>query len=408
MQPQHHSAVRLVSSEDTRTAQTPRIPIAGFLQNLTRVLPKLIKLVHSHEMRGHPTWGKIIPYHIPSYGTGVSRGHCVRPDVLLTEQGPRICELDFVPSGRGYLLAGLSEDQQSDVLECYLQWYRRMGVHRVLFATATTTTCREEAEFFARLMRSHGLDIRSVNIDDMCEEDLSGAFIDRLFYRSEMSMEGDRRLLKGCDVSTAEPHLDSKAIFAMLHDRSKPTTTILSRYLGDDDLAFLREVCPETVLLSSIDEKRLKHVAEDKNAWVIKNTGVEIDEHWGSRGVIVGRKYNCAKFLDILRGNDPSGKSLGNSPILQRWQSSRDWWHVWNGVVDGDVPRTRLLQHGSHPDPVTFAPATKLVGARIGFYFLISCNDGQCTVTPYGDTMLRQDELVHGAKDAIGLALEAY
>ena len=403
------SALRVASSpQSIQNLEVPKIPIAGFLRDLGRVLPKLIELVESNEVRNHPVWGQIIPYSVSSYGAGVSKGHCIRPDILITADGPKICELDFVPSGRGFVLAALSESNQASVLECFEAWYHRMNVRRVFFATATTTVCRDDTELFARRMRERGFHIHAGNVDETQETDLRGTFIDRLFYRSEMNMPEERRLLRGSDVATAEPYLDSKAIFAMVHDTSKSMSEILDQYLAEDGVAFLRDAFPETFLLSSIQEKRFKHIAEERERWVLKSTNVEIDEHWGSRGVVVGRKYNHEKFLKVLSGSNVNGKNLGTAPILQKWHASRDWWQAWNAVVNGDILQTRLRHRGSEPDPITFAPAKKLVGARIGFYFLLSRNDGECTVTPYGDTMLRQDELVHGAKDAIGIAVEAY
>jgi hypothetical protein len=387
--------------------EVPRVPVAGFLQELARVLPKLIEFVMSHELREHPVWGRVIPYRVPHNGTGTSRGWCIRPDIILTRDGFRICEFDFVPSGRGDLLASLGRTQQAEVLETFADWYKSMGVRNVLYATASTTVCFSETVLFAQRMRGRGINISAGNIDTIEAPRREGVFIDRLFYRSEMSMLPEKKLLAGCDVATAEPYLDSKVIFAMVHDRTM--TESLTRALGEEGVAFLRTALPETRLISRVDAKQREHLAKrEKDVWVVKATDVEVDHHWGSRGVVVGLKYTVAKFLDALNGTDPSGKTLGEEPIVQKFFRSRDFWQTWNAVIDGDFVRCQLPHVGRAPAQVTSAHATKEVGARIGFYFLVCRETGKCFVTPFGDMRLRQDELVHGASDALCLAVEAY
>lgn len=386
----------------------PQIPIANFLKKLAEILPRLVEFVSSQTLREHPVWGQAIPYHIPFYGTGTSLGHCIRPDILLTTDGPKICELDFVPSGRGYLLAGLDEAQQKETLNVFAEWYRRMGASKVLYATATTTVCREETELFSEKLRECcGIDISAVNIDAVSDTELAGAFIDRLSYRSEMNNPDEaRKNLTGLTVATAEPYLDSKAIFAMVHDDS--LAKALEATLGKEELSFLRKAFPQTTLVRRIKEKELPRLATERSKWVLKNSDVETNSSWGCRGTVVGRNYNESKFLGALRGEPLNGKDVGMNPILQRWYSSRDFWQVWNAVVKGVFQRTALVQHGREHHPKTFCEASDEVGARIGFYFLVVRKTGDCLVTPYGDLVLRQDHLIHGASDAICLPVEAY
>lgn len=387
----------------------PQLPLADFIRSLAEALPKLIEFVVSPALREHPVWGTAIPYHVPAYGTGTSLGHCIRPDVLLTADGPKICELDFVPSGRGYLLAGLGPAQQAEVLEVFAQWYRSMGASRILYATASTTMCRAETELFAAAMREYrGLDIHAGNIDDLALSDLQGVFIDRLSYRSEMQRPEEERSLAGLTVATAEPCLDSKAIFAMVHDGS--LTTALEAALGKETLEFLRSVFPQTQLISRIkSDKELARLAGERTKWVLKNSDVETNHSWGCRGTAVGASYSETKFLEALMGGASLGaKDAGRNPVLQRWHASRDFWQIWDDVIKGVYQRAALVQPGKTHDPKTFCRATKEVGARIGFYFLVVRESGECLTTPYGDLVLRQDRLIHGASDAICLPVQAY
>ncbi len=404
---QRSAAVHVL--EQAEEYPLPRIPIADFLQKLALALPRLIDFVASPFLRAHPVWGQAIPYNVPAYGTGTSLGHCVRPDVLLTKDGPKICELDFVPSGRGYLLAGLGRAQQRQVLDVFAEWYRQMGVSRVFYATATTTMCLEETEFFSQMLReASGIDIRAGNIDTCSEHDLRGSFIDRLSYRSEMALPEAQRSLAGLTVATAEPYLDSKAIFAMVHDAL--LTKALEAALDAEALAFLRSVFPHTRLLSLVkSDAELIRIAKERDRWVIKNTDVETDHSWGCRGTVVGASSNEAPFLRELRREASSGrKNTGRSPVLQWWHGSRDFWQTWDDAVNGVYQRTPPLHTSALQDISTSRIAAKEVGARIGFYFLVVRDSGECLVTPYGDLVLRQDRLIHGASDAIFLPVRAY
>ncbi len=385
----------------------PELQLHDFNCKLARVLPRLIDFLVSDELRNHPVWGSVIPYNIPTYGIGQSPGHCIRPDVLLTESGPKICELDFVPSGRGFLLAGLDADKQYEVGQTFVDWYTKMGVEKVYYATASTTQCLEETQKFAFALRMmFDFDIGAGNIETAPKKYLDGALIDRLSYRSEMSIPEERKSLPGHLVATAEPYLDSKAIFAMIHD--KQLTEKLKSALGSDGLVFLREVIPETILVQSLkSEAHYKSIADECERWVIKATEVETDFSWGCRGTIPGASYNSAKFLKALHGEYPGKKNAGKTPILQRWTESKDFWTIWDGIISGQYARTELVLAGKQVSEKTNEFHTRKVGGRIGFYFLVVRKTGECLVTPYGDLVLRQDRLIHGASDAICLPVKA-
>src|SRR3989344_1326995 len=180
----------LEDEEDFRKTRYPGVPLARFNHQLSKFLPKLIDLLRSDDIRAHPIWGTVIPYDVPSYGTGESLGHCVRPDVLLTSSGPKICELDFVPSGRGYLLKSLMQRvDQLAVSRTFAEWYRKMGVQRIFYATASKTSCFDETVQFAKIVKEDtDLNILAGNIDTVDVSDLKNALVDRLSYRSEMDL----------------------------------------------------------------------------------------------------------------------------------------------------------------------------------------------------------------------------
>ncbi len=130
------------------------VPLADFNSKLADVLPKLIEFIVSSNLKNHPVWKDVVPYDVLSYGDGQSLGHCIRPDIVLGRNNkPYICELDFVPSGRGYLLASLNEEDQMKVLEVFSAWYRQMGMKNILYATASTTICSDETRLFSESLK---------------------------------------------------------------------------------------------------------------------------------------------------------------------------------------------------------------------------------------------------------------
>jgi hypothetical protein len=158
--------------------------LGSFVTRLAGALAPFVAYLASPGFRGHPRWRGLMPFDVPSYGVTGSLGHCVRPDVIPTKDGPRICELDFVPSGRGFVLEGLaSTGDREQFLRAFMDWYESMGHRHVAYATATRTVCLPETRRFAELMRQvTQLDVRAVNIDrDQVDP---RALIDRLFYRS--------------------------------------------------------------------------------------------------------------------------------------------------------------------------------------------------------------------------------
>ncbi len=380
------------------------VPLADFNYNLATVLPKLIEFIASPTLKSHPGWKDVVPYDVPSYGTGFSLGHCIRPDIVLAADGqPYICELDFVPSGRGYLLAALDEKDQSEVLDIFSTWYSEMGIENILYATASTTICSDETRLFSdSLKKNSGINIKEVNIDTLTKENLKDVLVDRLFYRTEMGVLNE---LSDVNVITAEPWLDSKIIFAVIHDTS--LNRVLAEALGEEGLIFLRKVFPYSILLSSASEQELEKVAEERESWVIKNGDVEMSYSWGCRGTFIGASYTRKKFLEIMQGiKTANGKEIGQRPILQHFHLSQDFSEIWNDVVDGRYHKTTLKYPGLIPDQKTTVYARKHVGARIGFYFLVNRTEGTCLVTDKGIITLRQDRMVHGASDALVLATE--
>ncbi|HKX24273.1 MAG TPA: hypothetical protein VJM46_03465, partial [Candidatus Saccharimonadales bacterium] len=347
------------------------LPMRQFNDRFAATLPGLIRLMRSPELREHPKWGSLVPFAVPTYGDNPSVGHICRPDVILTANGPRVTEIDFVPSGRGWTLLGVPRERRGAHLAVYRDWYAAMGYSGkpIYYATGSTTVCREETDYFAAMMQRIGVDMRSVNIDRDRMRD--AGLIDRLFYRAELR----RRFRLGKhQIITAEPWFDSKIIFAVVHDTTMDR--ILVKYLGQAGLSFLRTVLIRTHLLEDVvraRDSRLDRLIENRTNWVLKSTEVEESWSWGARSVVLGNrtgKNNWEAAVRFAAGNPPR-KELGAHPIFQPFSQSLDFAAHWNGVVQGHLTAPDPARFGKPSDNTTRQPAKRQVYARVGVYFLV-------------------------------------
>lgn len=394
--------------------QLPTLPMKEFSRQFAATIPGLIRFVLSQELQAHPKWGKLLPYDVTNYGKLASPGHICRPDIVWTSAGddqllPRVTEIDFVPSGRGWLLASLDHSDQVAVCQAFARWYRHMGTQKVYYGTGTVTVCKPEAEYFAAKMRSLAeFNLQSVNVDSYPLPD--NAFLDRLFYAYE-STGFDPRDMR---IATAEPVLDSKMVFAMVHDPAMYDMLVVA--LGRENTDFLKEVLIPSYLVADVRDDPGQFgldLYEDvigttqaggncRGNWVIKSTEVEASFSWGARSVVLGGHYGRTVWENaVLHGASPKRKDIGSNPVLQPFMLSADFTQWWNATLDGGLASANPAQFGGSSDPVTFRQAKKLVTARLGLYFLVShAGEGKVICPEVGLATLRQDPIAHGAADA--------
>lgn len=362
-----------------------QVDLAEFCEQLSYALPALIRWVHGIAASPHSPLAAYFPLSAPSYGRGGSFGHVVRPDIVITQRGPRVCEFDFVPSGRGRLSAWLpGSAERREYLEAFCRWYDGMSARRYYYGTGTETTCWEQTQFVCQELRAAGVDIVPGNLDvDRTE----GRAVDRLYYRAELAREHPRDI----EVFTRESYLDSKALFAAIHSNDPSLITSFT----PSQLQFLRTVCPFSFPIRSLrkDADRCSEVLALKDEFVLKNTDVESHYNWGSRGAIPGRSVSFETFRQALMGRS---KDLGASPIVQEFQESLDFSSLWNeGARRGPRPL-----FGDEMNAAVFEPARSPVYGRASVYFLVNNVTGECSYTPWGYLLLRQDPLVHWTTDA--------
>lgn len=407
-----------VEQRNDRSCLVPEIAIGEAVETLSEALPVLIRFLQSGDLREHPVWGNLIPFRVDGYGRGKrSLGHCVGADLVIDERGHVwATEFDFAPSGRGYLLKCLPKSERLPVLRSFADWYRSMRLPEepsrelaYYYATATTTVCRPETEYFCTQLRNEcGIDIEAANIDDLSRAGRPlERIVDRLFYASERAVEKDK--MASGRMMTKEPYLDSKMVFAMISDSCMTPT--LERVFGEELLGRLRSLIPASYALDVLRATYPEALAEvtdgtNRYDWIVKNTDVETSDSWGCRGVVLGLTYGASHFRRaVIENIAPDKKGIGAHPILQRYRRSADFRQLWNDIVSGAVYQPPLEPFGKADYlPMTRQPASQPVHARIRPYFLIDASRvdrPRVFVPPAAIATLRQDPLSHGATDAV-------
>lgn len=394
----------MVTTEKTLHTKTAELEILDFSKKLGQHLSQLLIWLKSDKcfLKKDPVWKDLIPFHKENYGNSASIGHCIRPDIIKTEAGFKVCELDFSPSGRGYISRYLEEkpEEQKLFLSAFADWYKKMGAQKFLYATATITVCEKEAAYFCSSLKKYfDINIVSGNIDHAIPRN---RVIDRLFYRSELCNE--EKLFRNNSVITSEPYLDSKAIFALFH--TPEISQKIRRSLGDNSFIFLKSVFPETHLLENplMNGKIIESIIHEtnlRNQWLIKSGDVEENNTWGSRSVVVGKRTSAKEFIKILTrkdsstGNGRSKKIIHNFPLLQSFEPTVGMEKYWNDCAHG------THAFSSEQDAIT--PTERGVYGRIGVYLLINSNNPKEVIIPrYGCMTLRHNEpLAHGSRDAV-------
>lgn len=383
--------------------------LAEFVARLCQVLPRLLAAVDSPGVRKHRIWGALLPFG-EAYARGTSPFHVVRPDLLAMADGRfMVCEFDFVPAGRGYVLSALQDIDAAaadDFAEASARIYRRQTAP-MYYSTGRQPQLYAEISAFCEILRDrHDVDIRALDLS--AEPVPEHGTIERLFYRSEIP---GVVFPAEVEMATRETFFDSKLLFALVH--AEEADGLIGAALGTHDLAFLRTCTPETHLLSRARIERKDWLLEmaahktERRDWLIKATEVETDYSWGARGTLLGRRAGKADDfrLPLLYGIGSQRKHVGAQPILQRFHESADATLVWNAIVDGRICNSAAGRFGYHVSEVARRPATNKVFARVGPFLHLCRKTGEAYASPFGMLTLRQDPVAHGASDALTVPL---
>ena len=361
--------------------------LAKELDSLGRVLLQFyraVNLLYRRSAEGkQPEWvarwldlgkpaGLIALQRSPAFKSDVPR--VIRPDILLTEAGISITELDSVPGGIG-LTAWLNQTYSNPELRTpnseliggtngMLRGFESIfgdakQVHIVVSEEAAAY--RPEMEWLASQVRSSEFGVRNSEFTGFKEGDAVYRFFElfdlanvpnskRIF---ELAAEKRIRL-----TPPPKPVFEEKMLFALLWNRN--LQGFWRQELGEGFLARLKKKVPYTWVidptplppqaaipeLNLTDWQQLKALSQRERDLILKVSG--FSEHaWGARGVFLGSDLPQA---DWAKAVDDAIQHFNRSPrVLQRYHKptlvEAQWFDFEKSSVETMKGRVRLCPY---------------------------------------------------------------
>ena len=310
----------------------------------------------------------------PAFKSEVPR--VIRPDILLTESGFSITELDSVPGGIG-LTAWLNatyvavEGRESKVKSRIIGAGNGMvrGFESIfgdakqvhIIVSEEAATYRPEMEWISKEMRSAKCEVRSAEFTEFADGDAVYRFFElfdlanvpnskRIF---ELAAEKRIRL-----TPPPKPLFEEKMLFALLWNRN--LRDFWRGELGESFLARLQKMIPYTWAvdptplpphaaipeLNLTDWQQLKTLSQRQRELILKVSG--FSEHaWGARGVYLGSDLSHADWSAAV------DRALANFPtspfVLQRYEKPKtveaQWYDFEKNAVVPMKGRVRLCPY---------------------------------------------------------------
>jgi hypothetical protein len=265
----------------------------------------------------------------------------IRPDIILTETGPCITELDSVPGGIG-LTAWLNQTYAAmqngaatliggaqGMVEGFAGIFDgAKEVHIVVSEEAQTY--RPEMEWLAGQLGSR-FQVRDARFDGFKDEDAVYRFFELFDLPNvpsattiiDMALAGRIQL-----TSPPKPIFEEKMLFALLWNRN--LRSFWRQELGERFLGQLQRLSPYTWMvdpsplppqgaipeLNLTDWQQLKSLSQRERELILKVSGFS-DKAWGARGVFLGSDLPTADWAAAV---DSAISSFSSSPhVLQRY-----------------------------------------------------------------------------------------
>ena len=292
----------------------------------------------------------------------------IRPDILLTENGLSITELDSVPGGIG-LTGWLNQTYSkagSQVLggaEGMLRGFESIfgdakPVHIVVSEEAKTY--RPEMEWLAAQLGSR-FTVHDSQFNDFAE----GSAVYRFFELFDLPNVADAKRIFELAAEKIirltpppKPVFEEKMLFALLWNRN--LQNFWRQELGEGFLARLKKVIPYTWFvdptplpphaaipeLNLTDWQQLKSLSQKERDLILKVSGFS-ENAWGARGVFLGSDLSQADWSAAV---DAALKSFETSPsVLQRFhkpsQVETSWFDFAKNEVVPMKGRARLCPY---------------------------------------------------------------
>ncbi len=293
----------------------------------------------------------------------------IRPDLLLTEHGVSVTELDSVPGGIG-LTAWLNQTY-SDLGASVLGGAEGMSrgfasifgeaptVHVVVSEEAATY--RPEMTWLARQLGRDRYRIQDAGFSEPAVGDAVYRFFE-LFdlanvpgSKNLFELAADRRIRL---TPPPKPFFEEKMLFALLWNRN--LYGFWRQELGERFFERLRRLVPYTWLvdpsalpphaaipeLNLTDWHQLKLLSQKERELILKVSGFSAHA-WGARGVFLGSDLSHADWAAAV---DQAIAGFGHSPrVLQRYHKPRlveaQWFDFEHGQLVGMNGRARLCPY---------------------------------------------------------------
>ena len=337
----------------------------------------------------------------------------IRPDILLTEAGFSITELDSVPGGIG-LTAWLgktygelgtrhAEPGNANLIggaDGMLRGFENIfgdatNVHIVVSEEAATY--RPEMQWVAEQLDCSRFKVQDSTFSDFQEGDAVYRFFEMFDLANvanskqifELAIEKKIRL-----TPPPKPIFEEKLLFALLWNRN--LREFWRQELGEGFLSRLQKIIPYTWVvdptplppqaaypeLSLTDWQQLKALSQRERDLILKVSGFS-EKAWGARGVYLGSDLSQADWSAAV---DLALNSSGHSPfVLQRYHKPKIVESTWF-----DFEKRELVPM---PARVRLCP----------YYFVSGENDSaRANLGGILATMCPADKkIIHGMRDAI-------
>jgi hypothetical protein len=298
----------------------------------------------------------------------------IRPDILLTENGFSITELDSVPGGiglTGWLNKTYSESKvqspKSKVIggaDGMIRGFESIfgdakNVHVIVSEEAKTY--RPEMEWLAGQMKNSEFRIQNSEFSDFKDGDAVYRFFELFDLPNvanakqifELAAEKKIRL-----TPPPKPMFEEKMLFALLWNRN--LHNFWRQELGEGFLARLKKIIPYTWLvdptplpphgaipeLNLTNWEQLKTMSQRERDLILKVSGFS-ENAWGARGVFLGSDLSSADWSVAV---DAALKDFETSPsVLQRFhkpsQVDASWFDFAKNEVVPMKGRARLCPY---------------------------------------------------------------
>ena len=373
-----------------RLSPTPfplRAELAKEIESLGRVLLQFyraVNLLYRKSAEGkQPEWvarwldlGKpaelIALQRSPAFKNEMPR--VIRPDILLTETGLGITELDSIPGGIG-LTAWLNQTYSNSGLRTpnseliggadgMIRGFESIfgdarTVHIVVSEEAATY--RPEMEWLASQVRGSKFKVQSSRFEDFAE----GEAVYRFFELFDLANVPNSKKIFALAAEKQihltpppKPVFEEKMLFALLWNRN--LQGFWRQELGEGFFARLKKLVPYTWVidpaplppqaaipeLNLTDWQQLKTLSQRERDLILKVSG--FSEHaWGARGVFLGSDLPQA---DWAKAVDDAIQNFNRSPrVLQRYHKpaliEAQWFDFEKSTVETMQGRVRLCPY---------------------------------------------------------------